>query len=299
MTDPTETPAIAAAPEPSVPPAKRSAGIVLTALGLVLLVIAVGFVWTRVQEVAGSVTQLDMTTHRLVDGVEKSVGAQTGKVRDAMTAQVEALTIRLRKLEFELANPQVRLVPLAARPEPVAPPADADIAMLQQRLAAVEQRLAAAELVRRQADTLQAAARALAAGQALGVIQGAPPALARYADSKPPTEAGLRQEFARLAARAAEASKPATEADGVAQRMWLHVQSLVTIKDRDKVLVGAPAAMVLGEAQDRLAAGDLAGAVTALAALDPAAGAIMADWAARAQALLDARAALAALSGAR
>lgn len=84
----------------------------------------------------------------------------------------------------------------------------------------------------------------------------------------------------------------------MAQRMWLHIQSLVTIKDRDKVLVGAPAAIVLGEAQDRLAAGDLAAAVAALAALDPASAAVMADWTARARALVDARAALAILPGA-
>ena len=296
MTDPTEATVVAVAPEPSAPPVRRSAGTVLTALGLVLLVIAVGFVWTQVQDVAGSVTQLDMTTHRLIDGVEKSVGLQTGKVRDTVTMQLDLVDRRVRKIEQDLANPQMRLVPLATRPEPVAPPADADITTIQQRISAVEQRLAAAELKGRQADMAQTAARALAAGQPLGAIPNAPPALTRYADSKPPTEAGLRQEFPALSARAAEASTPATEADTVAQRMWLHVQSLVTIKDRDKVLVGAPAAMVLGEAQDRLTAGDLAGAVAALAALDPAAAAIMADWTARARALLDARA---ALTGAR
>ncbi len=296
MTDPVDATIIA---DPPAPPARRSAGPVLTALGLVLLVIAIGFVWTQVNEVAGSVSQLDMTTHRLIDGVEKSVGLQTGKMRDGLTAQLTGFDLRLRRVEAELANPQVRTVPTEARPEPVVLPPTVDISGLQQRLAAVEQRLAAAEQVRRQADMAQAAARALAAGQPLGVIPGAPPALARYADSKPPTEAGLRQEFSALAARATDASKPATEADGVAQRMWLHVQSLVTVKDRDRVLVGAPASIVLGDAQDRLSSGDLANAVASLAALDPAAAAIMADWVARAQALLDARAALAALPGAR
>ena len=292
MTEPTDATIVAVTP---ATPVRRSAGPVLTALGLVLLVIAIGFVWTQVQEVAGSVTQLDMTTHRLIDVQSR---AQTDAAQ-GVVGRLAALDIRLRKLELEQANPTVRLMPLATRPEPVPLPAGADNADLQQRLAAVEQRLAAAEQVRRQADIAQAAGRALAAGLPLGVIAGAPPALTRYADSKPPTEAGLRHEFPTLAARAAEASKPATEADGVAQRMWLHVQSLVTVKDRDRVLVGAPASIVLGDAQDRLTAGDLAGAVAALAALDPAAAAIMADWSARARALLDARAALAALPGAR
>ena len=257
----------------------------------IVSVVAIGFVWTQTQDVMQSVVQLDMTTHRLIDGVEKSVGAQTSAVRDKVTVQLDSLDQRLRKVEQDQANPQVIMVPQAARPEPVALPAGADIAVLQQRLSAVEQKLAAAE-------TALAAARALAAGKPLGVIPGAPPALARYADSKPPTETGLRQEFPLLSARAAEASKPATEADGMAQRMWLHVQSLVTVKDHDRVLVGAPVAIVLGDAQDRLTTGDLAGAVAALAALDPAAAAIMADWTARARALLDARAAVAALPGA-
>jgi hypothetical protein len=287
MTDPAEIPDVAVSTIPPAPPPRRSAASVLTVLGLVLLVVAIGFVWTQTQDAVRGIAQLDMTTHRLIDGVEKSVGAQTSAVRDKVTLQLDSLDMRLRKVEQDQANPQVP--PQAARPEPVA---NADIAGLQQRIAAVEQKLAAA-------DTALAASRALAAGKPVGVIPGAPPALARYADSKPPTEIGLRQEFPLLSARAAEASKPATEADGVAQRMWLHVQSLVTVKDHDRVLVGAPASIVLGDAQDRLTAGDLAGAVTALTALDPAAAAVMADWVARARALLDARAAVAALPGAR
>jgi hypothetical protein len=287
MTDPAEIPDVAVSTIPPAPPPRRSAASVLTVLGLVLLVVAIGFVWTQTQDAVRGIAQLDMTTHRLIDGVEKSVGAQTSAVRDKVTLQLDSLDMRLRKVEQDQANPQVP--PQAARPEPVA---SADIAGLQQRIAAVEQKLAAA-------DTALAASRALAAGKPVGVIPGAPPALARYADSKPPTEIGLRQEFPLLSARAAEASKPATEADGVAQRMWLHLQSLVTVKDHDRVLVGAPASIVLGDAQDRLTAGDLAGAVTALTALDPAAAAIMADWVARARALLDARAAVAALPGAR
>lgn len=282
MTDPTEIPRVAVSTTPPAPPPRRAAGPVLTALGLVLLVVAIGFVWTQVQEVAGSVVQLEMTVHRLIDAQARE---QAGAVR-GIEARLVAIDLRMRKLELEQAAPPVRLVPLVAQPATQ----DADIAGLQQRLASVEQVLATAGIA-------QDATRALGAGQPLGVIRGAPPALARYAEARPPTEAGLRREFPSLAARATEASKPATEADGVAQRMWLHVQSLVTVKDHDKVLVGAPAAIILGEAQDRLTTGDLAGAVAALAALDPAAAAIMADWSARAQALLDARAAVTALTG--
>jgi hypothetical protein len=60
--------------------------------------------------------------------------------------------------------------------------------------------------------------------------------------------------------------------------------------------VGAPAAVVLGTARDRLEAGDLAGAVAALDGLDGPAAQAMAPWRAHAQSLLDARAALAAMA---
>ena len=60
------------------------------------------------------------------------------------------------------------------------------------------------------------------------------------------------------------------------------------------VLVGSPAAVILGEARLRLDTGDIAGAIAALDALDPGAASAMSPWRAQAQSLLDARAALAA-----
>jgi hypothetical protein len=71
---------------------------------------------------------------------------------------------------------------------------------------------------------------------------------------------------------------------------------LVTIRRGNDVLVGAASSVVLGAAQDRLDAGDLAGAVAALDALDPAAATAAAAWKGDAQALLAARAALAAMA---
>lgn len=310
----TETPetivhAQTTAPTPSL---KRSAGTVLTALGLTLLVVGIAFVWSQVRDVAGSVSQLDMTTHRLMAGTEKSAAAQIASLRGELAGRLAALEQRLMAVEQEQARPVPLLDRLTARVTALEVPAPATTIAreaapsdLVQRVARIEQRLAAAEAAvtqttirAAQLDAFRAASLALAAGKPLGIIPGAPPALARYADSPPPTEAGLRREFDGLAARAAEASKPRTSADTMAQRMWLNIQSLVTIKDRDKVLIGAPAAIVLGEAQDRLAAGDLAAAVAALAALDPGSAVVMADWTARARALVDARAALATLPGA-
>jgi hypothetical protein len=76
----------------------------------------------------------------------------------------------------------------------------------------------------------------------------------------------------------------------------LHARSLVTVKHGDQVLLGTSASSVLGAAQARLDAGDLAGAVAALDGLDAAAATAMASWRGQAQGLLDARNALAQMA---
>lgn len=143
---------------------------------------------------------------------------------------------------------------------------------------------------------VQQASEALAAGQPLGEIPGAPVDLVRFAKDPPPTEAALRLSYPDAAARAQEASRPSTENEPIGERMWLRARSLVTVKQGDKVVLGAPAAGILADAQAKLNAGDLAGTVRTLGTLDGSAAAAMADWRGKAQALLDARAALAKMA---
>ena len=162
---------------------------------------------------------------------------------------------------------------------------------LEQGLAQTEQHeQTAARLAR-----LQAAGVALAAGQALGDIPAAPPALAKFAATAPPTEGSLRSSFSAVAAAAEQASVPSTAGLSLPTRMWQQVESLVTVQQGGKVLVGPPASHVLAQARARLDDGDLAGAVGALDQLDPAAAKVLAGWRAQAQSLLDARAALAGM----
>jgi hypothetical protein len=78
--------------------------------------------------------------------------------------------------------------------------------------------------------------------------------------------------------------------------MWQRAQSLVTVKEGEKVVIGAPAAGILADSREKLEAGDLAGTLATLKRLDGAAAAAMAEWRGQAQALLDARAALAEMA---
>ena len=137
---------------------------------------------------------------------------------------------------------------------------------------------------------------ALDAGRPLGTLPDAPPALARYAGVAPPTEAALRLTFPAAAHAALAASRPATAALPLLGRLWARAQSLVTLRQGDKVILGDPAAGILAAAQARLDAGDLAGAVAALARLDGPAAKAMAPWRAQAADLLAARAALEQMS---
>ena len=178
----------------------------------------------------------------------------------------------------------------------------ADIGKIDSQLTAMNTRLDAAAksateitaLDTRQARTaqLQAAAASLAAGHALGAIQGAPPALAQFATKAPPTEADLRLSFDQAAAAARKAGQPYAETQPFLSRVWDRFQSGLVVREGDRVIVGDAVSGVLDHAKRQLDAGDLPGAVAALDGLAGPAAQAMAPWRAQAQSLIDARAAL-------
>ena len=140
---------------------------------------------------------------------------------------------------------------------------------------------------------IQAAEVALDLGQKLVPMPNAPPALTRYVDQAAPTEWQLRQSYTAAAEAARRASQPAlTEDKPFATRLWNRAQQVVTIRQGDRVLLGDPVSGVLERARAALDAGDLSAAVAALDGLAGPAAKAMADWRARAQGLVDARAAL-------
>lgn len=194
---------------------------------------------------------------------------------DALSTRVDALDAAQRKTQSDLAQ---RL--------------DAD----ETRLAAIERNTSQTQGLADRANRtarIQAAQMALDAGQKLGDLPGAPPALTRFAAAAPPTEAALRQAFPAAARNALAAARPATDGKPLLDRVWAEAQDLVTIREGDRVLLGDPTAGVLARARTALDAGDLSGAVADVASLTGPAAQAMAGWLADARALLDARAALA------
>ncbi len=185
------------------------------------------------------------------------------------------------------------LAPLTARIARLEDAGNKAVADLTQRLAAEDARFATLEKSSGQAARIAAARQALDAGRKLGDVAGAPPALARYANVDPPTEASLRLAFPAASQAALAASRPSVDGQPLLTRIWARAQDLVTIRRGEHVLVGDPAAGLLATAQTELDAGDLAGAVRSVGALTGSAAQAMAGWLAQAKALLEARAALA------
>ena len=298
-------------PEPAGEPSARPARHVLPWLtGAGFLVLAAGLAWVWVHPFAPSVPSEPI---------------------EALAGRLAALEQRVTRLE-QRPQPQPQdLAPLAARivalerrgtAVPDLAPLEARVAALEQRqpsnsaeldtrvaalenagrtaqaelthrLEAMESRFAAGEQAMRRVPLVQKAALALAAGQKLGALPGAPAALAQFADAAPPTEASLRLAFPQAARDALAASYPVTEGKPLLARLWARAQDLITIRQGDRVLIGDPAAGVLERARAALDAGDIATAVAELQTLQGGAAQAMAGWLAQARALLDARAALA------
>ena len=214
---------------------------------------------------------------------------------EAINAAVAPLAARLATVEQRPAPPP------AATPE--------SVAQLGQRIAALEGRAAASDqtpriaAVERRVAVVHAATamlHLLSAGKPLGPALGLlpatiepPAALGAFAATPPPTEAELRRDFAPAARAARLGSTPESGDAQTAVRGFL--SGLVTVRRGEEVVIGTSDSTALASAEARLNAGDLAGAVAALAPLSPGAAQAIAPWKARAQALLDARAALSAL----
>ncbi len=336
----------------------------LVAIGFVLVVAALAYLWQRQETLIAQPPAVDPAAFAGLQADVHALQPRLAQVEQRATADVRPLEARIAALERRPAPPPVDLKPLedriaALENKPAPPPVDlkpleeriaalenkpapdvagavaaavtpldkrlgtveqgqqatakaaqdavaqtqAAVAQLADRVAAMEKQLAAAE--QRQAqqarqETLalraQAALTALEAGKPLGDIPGAPPAVAKFAAAKPPSEAELRLAFPAAAARAIDASAPNNKSLSLGERMLQHAETLITVRKGDKVLVGTTAAETLGQAQAQLDSGDLAGCLATLNGLDPGAAQAMAGWKAQAQALLDARTALNAMT---
>lgn len=212
------------------------------------------------------------------------------KVDQAVTqekASLDALAERLAKLE-QNAQPPAQ----AADNKQALQTLDTRVNKLEQG----EGQIVTAKQDATLAVKLAAAQVALAAGEPVGDVPGAPPALARFATVAPPTEERLRAAFPTVAAAALADSRPEETQDTFLSRALARLEQSVTVRQGDHVIVGDPAAGIVARAQQDLANDDIKAAADALGSLSGRAGAAVKDWVDQAHALVAARAALAALA---
>lgn len=146
-------------------------------------------------------------------------------------------------------------------------------------------------------NALASARMALDSGQPLGNIPNAPPALAAFATTPPPTMAALLLSYPDAAQKADSASTEKATKNSFWARVVARLESVITISNGNRVIIGSPAAAITAEAGTQLDAGDLSGAVDTLTQnLSPTTQAAMGDWLNQAQSLLAARAAIIKLS---
>ena len=184
-------------------------------------------------------------------------------------------------------------------------------AALGERLAAVErsqQRLTALEGRTARLAAVDGLQRALSAGQPLGPslarVDDPPQALARFAQTAPPTEASLRLSFedaARAARGASDAAMSAKQPDGgragVVDSALARLSGLVTVRRGEEVVWGDAAEAEIERARRALDAGDLEGSLGYIGKLPPAARVAMDNWTEQARALIAARNALRQIAG--
>lgn len=329
MTEPTEQtepppePAVEPPSEPPSPPAPRRSLLPwLTGAGFLLLAVGLFWVW-RHPAIPPPSEQTD-TMAREINALEARV-ARLEQRPPSQMPDLGPLAARVAALEQrpaaqgvapapaapDLGPLQARVSALEQRQPPSLTPLETRIAAIETRQSAESQlavritalenadasmqaRITANDKAAQRVAVVQSTSAALATGQKLGDLPGAPSALTRFANTNPPTEAALRLAFPQAARQALAAAHPVSGDKPLLTRLWAQAQDLVTIRQGDHVLVGDPTAGMLERARAALDAGDLSAAVTNVATLQGAAGQAMAAWLAQARALLDARAALAA-----
>ena len=244
----------------------------------------------RVEAQAARIQQLDTDLSRRLQEV-----AQAGQQREQAAQQAMQKTLQDMKSSDE------------QREQAAKQDAEKRLKALEDQLS---QRIAAVENAQKQMKDLENRTARLAAidrvrgallagqplGEGLAKVDQPPQALARFAQSAPPTEASLRLSFEDAAKAARAASDAAMQPDGskagVMDSALSRLGGLVTIRRGEQVVWGDAAEAEIERARRALEAGDLEMSLTHIDKLPPPARAAMQGWADQARALIAARAAL-------
>jgi hypothetical protein len=275
-------------PKPAPPAEKKTGGSIMPLIGLIaFLVLAAGELYLyklhlAQQDDSAQIAALESQIATIQQSVTQPPPSPTSPAGQANTQtqanlneKFDALTAQVAAMQNQLATDHGTITTIQAD--------STDLTGLTAKITLL--------------NRLESARIALESGQPLGDIPNAPPALAKFATTAPPTQAQLQLAYPAAAAAANNASVDKQDKGSVWSQALARVENLVTISNGTHVIIGAPAAAITTQAGEKLNAGDLAGAVSTLTnGLSPTTLAALGDWLPQAQSLLAARAAIVTLA---
>jgi hypothetical protein len=275
-------------PKPAPPAEKKTGGSIMPLIGLIaFLVLAAGELYLyklhlAQQDDSAQIAALESQIATIQQSVTQPPPSPTSPAGQANTQtqanlneKFDALTAQVAAMQNQLATDHGTITTIQAD--------STDLTSLTAKITLL--------------NRLESARIALESGQPLGDIPNAPPALAKFATTAPPTQAQLQLAYPAAAAAANNASVDKQDKGSVWSQALARVENLVTISNGTHVIIGAPAAAITTQAGEKLNAGDLAGAVSTLTnGLSPTTLAALGDWLPQAQSLLAARAAIVTLA---
>ncbi|MFL5289838.1 MAG: COG4223 family protein [Rhodopila sp.] len=293
------------------PAAPNSRLPLLFGIGFVILAGAIYYVWqnpvtpaqiatsaANIRAVDQRLTAVDQRVSRIEQMPAPPSAADLGKVN----ARIDALEGRIgdqTQLGTRIDQESGRLEALSGRTQ-------AAVDQLKQQLDAANAKIAALQASTTSVATagsrvdrlirLQAASIALANGRPLGNIPDAPPAVARFAEKPPPTEAQLRLAFGSVQHAVLSAAHVDDNDKPFLERALGKAEELVSIRRGNEVVIGHSTVAALAQADAAVQAGDFPAALKAIGQMDPSAQKASADWVAQVKSLLDARAGLAEMA---
>lgn len=262
-----EKPVAAAKPRRSTWPYWLAAGF---------LILLGGEAYLLVQQLAHQADKTQLAVLEVEVNDLRTNAAKTSPVADLIAAQAQlaqkqaALSAQITAVQGQVVADHTTLAALQVNAQ--------EISQLTTRMA--------------QLNAVAAARMALEAGQPLGVIPHAPPALTLFADTAPPTLLQLKADFPAVARNAEAASLTSSDTTGFWNKVKVRLEGLITVSNGQHVIFGPPAAATLNIMRVALANDDLASAVAAAETLNAPTQAAMASWLTPARQLLAAQQAL-------
>lgn len=288
-------------------PAVMSKLPLLTGIGFVILAGAIYYVWQNPvtpAQIATSANNIRAVEQRLqavdarVSRIEQMPAPPSAADLGKINARIDALEGRIgdqTQMSTRIDQTAGRIEALSGRTQGALDQTKQQVDAANAKITALQSATTSVSTASARIDRLiriQAASIALANGRPLGNIPDAPPALTRFADKPPPTEAQLRLAFVQVQRNALAAAKVDTSDRPFLERALGKAEELMTIRRGNDLVIGHSTAATLAVADAAVQAGDFPTALKALSELDPSAQKVTADWVAQVKSVLDARAAL-------